>query len=571
MPTTALRSALGPLFVALLLCAAVGAQGEQTPAVDQATKAALHQLAEDLADRRAELQRTADAARAQALTAEIRQLRWEFAELATHLDVQEFEEPADRRIELEREVLELVAPLIQAVKEATAEPRELAALKERRARALARREVALTARRRIEATKLALDPESLEAKEVDRELRERWQPLLDDLGRELLVIDANLRRREQSQRPLLTTLTESLQSFLQSSGLNVLLCVATFLTAFFGLRWISDRALRRKRQRGFSVRLAEVLARVLAVLVAIAGTMAVLYARNDWLLLPIGIIFLVGAGWVVAKAAPLFFEQIRLILNVGPVREGERLLVDGLPYRVDALQFYSRLVNPALSGGLLRVPVKDLIGMRSRPLGHDEPWFPCSEGDVVALSDGVVGRVELQTPEVVMLVERSDAPRSYPTVTFLDMHPRNLSRGFEIALTFGVDYAHLTDAAARVPRTLEGAVRRGLADDERARSLKAVRVEISAAGESAIDYAVLVTFGGEAALHYHDLHRQVNTLLVEACAERGIGIPFPQLRLHGLPLAMTDDPDDPDDTAAPDDPDDPDEAAEGGGAATGPQ
>ena len=549
MPTIARRTGLGLLVTALLACAQIPAQipsqapsqGQQPPSVDPGTKAALHQLAEDLAELREQRDKTTDAARAQALSAQIEALRWEFAELAAHLDVQEFEQPADRRIELEREVLELVAPLIQAVKEATAEPRELAALKERRARALARREVALLARRNLEATRAALPADSVEAAEIDREVREHWQPLLDDLGREMLVVDASLRRREQNQRPLLTTLSESVQSFLQNSGLNVLLCVATFMTAFFGLRWLSDHALRRKRQRGFSVRLAEVLARVLTVMVAIAATMGVLYARNDWLLLPIGIVFLVGAGWVVAKAAPLFFEQIRLILNVGPVREGERLLVDGLPYRVEALQFYSRLVNPALSGGLLRMPVKDLIGMRSRPLGHDEPWFPCNEGDVVALNDGVVGRVTLQTPEVVMVVERSDAPRSYPTVAFLAMNPRNLSSGFEIALTFGVDYAHLADAAHRVPDVLEAAVRSGLADDERAAALQSVRIEIGEAGESSIDYAVLVTFGGDAAEHYHDLHRKVNALLVAACAERDIGIPFPQLRLHGMPLAPPED------------------------------
>ena len=58
--------------------------------------------------------------------------------------------------------------------------------------------------------------------------------------------------------------------------------------------------------------------RVVAVMAAVAATLAVLYARGDWLLLPIGVIFLVGAGWVIVKAAPVFFEQIRLILNVGP-------------------------------------------------------------------------------------------------------------------------------------------------------------------------------------------------------------------------------------------------------------
>ncbi|MFN3240870.1 MAG: hypothetical protein ACE37K_05080 [Planctomycetota bacterium] len=536
MGTFARRLGLALVALWLSLCASLPAQ-QQSPQLDPRTAAALHSLAEDLAERRQALvaaTASTDTRRIAELTLEIQKLRWEFAELASHLDVQEFEQPGSDGIQLQQEVVDLIAPVIQTIKDVTAEPREYAALEKRRDQIKQRRDVALAARRRIEQTRDALPDDSLERAEAERELRDHWIPLLDELGRELLVVEANLRRRDSKQVSLWTRVTDSVQSFLQSSGLNVLLCVATFLLVYLGLRWISDRLLRRKRQRGFSVRLAEVLMRVMTLLVAIAATMGVLYVRNDWLLLPIGIIFLVGAGWVVVKTAPLFFEQIRMILNIGPVREGERLIVDGLPYRVDALQFYSTLVNPALSGGLLRVPVQDLVGMRSRPLGHDEPWFPCAEGEVVALTDGIVGRVTLQTPEVVVVVERSDAPRTYPTVAFLGMNPRNLSHGFEIVVTFGIDYRHLEHAVAKVPQTLAEQLRQGLADDPDHEQLRSVRVEIEAAGDSSIDYAVLVEFAGHAALRYHDLHRKVNTLLIAACVEHGFGIRLPQLRVHGV-------------------------------------
>jgi len=536
MGTLARRLALVVVAFWLPLCASLQAQ-EQGPPLAPETAAALKSLAESLQDRRQQMGTAVangDAPRIAELSRDIQKLRWEFAELASHLDVQEFEKPGSGAIELEQEVLELVAPVIQLIKESTAEPREYQALKDRKQKLEQRRTVAAGARQRILQTRDALPEGSPERAEAEREIAEHWDPLLAELTREILVAGANLQRREDNQKPLLTRLSDGVQSFLQSSGLNVLLCVLSFLLTYFGLRWISDRLLRRKRERGFSVRLAEVLMRVLTVLAAIASMMTVLYVRNDWLLLPIGIIFLVGAGWVVVKTAPLFFEQIRMILNVGPVREGERLIVNGLPYRVESLQFYSKLVNPDLSGGLLRVPVKDLVGMRSRPLGHDEPWFPCQEGDVVALTDGIVGRVTLQTPEVVIIVERHDAPRSYPTVAFLSMNPRNLSHGFEIVVTFGIDYRHLPEAVGKVPQALAEAIRSGLADDPDFEELHSVRVEIEAAGESSIDYAVLVEFGGDAAIHYHDLHRKVNTLLVAACVENGFGIPFPQVQVHGV-------------------------------------
>ncbi|MGC6486132.1 MAG: hypothetical protein ACON4Z_00670 [Planctomycetota bacterium] len=511
----------------LLVTAALRAQ-EPAAALDPRTAAALRTLAEELAE-----QRRAIAAGAQAPDAGFEQLRWEFAELASHLDVRQFEQPDPADLQLEQEVLELLAPLVDAVKTATAAPRELAALRKRADALRAREQGAAAARRRTEATRDVLPAGSAERDEAAREVTERWDPLLEELRRELLVVDANLRRREASQVPMWTRVTDNVQRFLQSSGLNVLLCVVTFLVVFFGLRWVGDLLLRRKRARGFSIRLAEVLLRVLNLLLAVAATMSVLYARGDWLLLPIGIIFLVGAGWVVVKAAPIFFEQVRLILNVGPVREGERLLVDGLPYRVEALQFYSRLVNPELEGGLLRVPVQDLVGMRSRPLGSGEPWFPCRKGDVVALDDGVVGVVTLQTPEVVVLVERRDAPRTYPTVAFLAQHPRNLSAGFELYLTFRVDFRHLPDAAGAVPEALRAAVRAGVEADRDGGALRDVRVEVEAAEESAIRYAVLVEFDGAAAARYHDLHRAVNQLLVAACVAHGLVIPLPQLRIRG--------------------------------------
>lgn len=536
MGTFARRLGLALVAFWLPLCASLQAQ-DQAPGLDPKTAAALHSLAEDLAERRQQLvlaTTSTNTVRIAELTFEIQKLRWEFAELASHLDVQQFEQPSDESIQLEQEVVDLIAPLIQKIKDVTAEPRENAALEKRSEEIQERREIALKARRRIEQTRDQLPEGSPERAEAQRELDEHWIPLLDELGRELLVIEANLRRRKENEVPVWTRVSDVTEGFLRDSGLNVLLCVTTFLLVYFGLRWISDRVLRRKRKRGFSVRLAEVLMRVLTVLLAITATMGVLYVRNDWLLLPVGIIFLIGAGWVVVKTAPLFFEQIRMILNVGPVREGERLLVDGLPYRVESLQFYSKLVNPDLSGGLLRVPVKDLVGMRSRPLGHDEPWFPCQEGDVVALTDGIVGQVKLQTPEVVVIVERHDAPRTYPTVAFLGMNPRNLSQGFEIVVTFGIDYAHLKDAVDKVPTTLAEKIRTGLADDPDFEELRSVRVEIEAAGDSSIDYAVLVEFGGDAAIHYHDLHRKVNTLLVAACVEHGFGIPFPQLQVHGI-------------------------------------
>jgi hypothetical protein len=100
---------------------------------------------------------------------------------------------------------------------------------------------------------------------------------------------------------------------------------------------------------------------------------------------------------------PRFMTEARMLLDMGPVREGERVLFNGISWQVKALNMYSILVNPELQGGLLRLPLSELSGMISRPDDPEEPWFPTRKGDFVMLNDGTFGQVLLQTPEVVQL------------------------------------------------------------------------------------------------------------------------------------------------------------------------
>ena len=45
---------------------------------------------------------------------------------------------------------------------------------------------------------------------------------------------------------------------------------------------------------------------------------------------------------------PRYYAQARLLLNLGDAREGERVVVNGLPWQVRSLNLVSELVNPAL-------------------------------------------------------------------------------------------------------------------------------------------------------------------------------------------------------------------------------
>ncbi|MBX3464290.1 MAG: hypothetical protein KF830_14055 [Planctomycetes bacterium] len=515
--------------------AASAPQAAAPEPLDAATQQALEGLATRLQQRRRErdcARERGDLAAAATLDQEVRNLGWQFAGLVTRIDVQAFEEPQARRFDLQQELEQLLRPLLQAVKDATEEPRQVADLKARLEQLELRQHTAEAALRAAESARAQLPADGLARAEADREIERRWRPQLDALRGEQLVLRARLGMRQDQQKSLPDRVADASLRFLRSSGASLVLATGVFLVVFFGLRLLSGWLLQRLGQdRGFSLRLLEVLLQVFGLLAAVAATILVPYVRNDWLLLAVGIVFLVGAGWVLVRTLPQSYEQIRLLLNVGGVREGERILLDGLPYRVEALRFYSRLHNPDLDGGTLRLPLRHLVGRRSRAAAADEPWFPCRTGDVVLLADGAFGPVRQQTPELVV-VEHLGSPRTYRTTTFLAQTPRNLSRGFVLTTTIGLDHGHGQDAVGPIPDRLQKALQQGLAQALGDGALRSVRVELTAALPSALQLRAVVDFDGSAAPHYLHLESQLQGLLVAACAANGWPIALPQLRLH---------------------------------------
>src|SRR6266487_2891930 len=152
---------------------------------------------------------------------------------------------------------------------------------------------------------------------------------------------------------------------------------------------------------------------------ATLSALLVLYLFEDWVLLTLAIVFMMGLAWTSKSAMPRIWGEIMLLLNMGAVREGERLMYNGIPWLVQSLNFSAVLVNPELAGGSLRLPLHDLFALRSRSFAHEEPWFPTRTGDWVLLDDQTLGKVILQTPEIVRLILLGGGRRTFPTSDFL--------------------------------------------------------------------------------------------------------------------------------------------------------
>ena len=217
---------------------------------------------------------------------------------------------------------------------------------------------------------------------------------------------------------------------------------------------------------------------------SVGAFLLVLFLFDDWVLLGLALILLFGLAWAARKGLPVFWQQAQLLLNLGTVREGERVVLRGVPWRVEAINIYTHLTNPALEGGQLRLPIRDLIELRSRPVSAGEAWFPCRKGDWVLFSETDLAKVIKQTPEFVEVVELGGGRRVIPTADFLVARPVNISTGFRIWVTFGLDYQHQAVITAEAPEKLRSWLARGLDQKGLSEHLNNLQVEFKEAGAS---------------------------------------------------------------------------------------
>jgi hypothetical protein len=243
------------------------------------------------------------------------------------------------------------------------------------------------------------------------------------------------------------------------------------------------------------------------------------------------LIFIVALLWTLRQSAPRYMAEARVLLNMGSVREGERVTYDGLPWKITSLNIYSTLHNPLLRGGTVRLTIGDIAQLHSRPYTKDEPWFPCREGDFVILDGDIFGKVLMQTPELVQL-QVIGSTTSFPVADFLAKHPRNLSQGFALPMVFGLDYQHQSLILTDVVEKLRGEFEASSVAEVFGRHRTGLLVEFNEAASSSLNILVVCVFDGEAAEHYWSIRRFMQRTAVSACNKYGWNIPFNQMTIH---------------------------------------
>ncbi len=283
--------------------------------------------------------------------------------------------------------------------------------------------------------------------------------------------------------------------------------------------------------RPFHIRVLELVYRAITLVLTVLAIIALFYFVEDWVLLSLTIIFILGVLWAAKATLPMYLDTSKLMLNIGAVREGERMMYQGVPWRVKYINYFTLLENLDL-GITLRIPITELIGKTSRAFDPHESWFPCRKNDWVILSDGTRGGVTHLSHETVELVLRGGAKKTYQTADFLAMSPLNLSVNFRLKVPFGIGYGHQKDATTTIPDLLADFIQNKIEKEGYAEELLNLRVEFAEAGASSLDLVVIADFKGSQAPVYNRLKRSIQRWCVDAASQYNWDIPFPQITVH---------------------------------------
>ncbi len=460
--------------------------------------------------------------------------RSDFERIATGIDTSLFFGKKDDKFDWKKEALSLLEPGIREIKRMTVNARKKTKLRDDLEYYENLSAISHNATRNI--TSLITKTSNPELKRDLKALIPEWKSIEDQIHSKLQITRMQLEAMKNKEKSLIESSRISIKKFFRTRGLYLFIALVSCIFIVFFLRFLFN--LLKKMIPGynaeympFHIRVFELFSRIFTLIMAVFVLILVFYVFEDWVLLSLSIVFLMGLGWAAKHTLPRFWHQSRLMLNIGAVREGERIVYQGIPWMVKSINIFTILENPYINLSI-RVPIEDLFGKTSRAFHQDEPWFPCRKDQWVVLSDGTWGHVTSISPETVELMMTGGAKKTYQTADFLGLSPLNLSVNFRLKIPFGIGYDHQKEATGIILEKMHSFVRKKMNEQGYAKGLLNLRVEFNEAGASSLDLVIIADFKGEMAPLYRRISRFIQKTCVDACTEYNWDIPFPQLSVH---------------------------------------
>jgi len=458
----------------------------------------------------------------------------DFERIATGIDTGLFVEKKAEEFDWKDELVGLIKPGIQEIKRLTVRARYKTKLKDELSFYQDLSPVASQAIQNID--ELISQTKDKDLKKDLKKLLPEWKSIEKQILNKAEMAGMRLAEMDSEEKSIIETSQNSIKNFFRTRGLFLFIAFIACLGVLFFLRLFSRLMVRfipgyNSKYRPFHARLLSLVSRIFAFVMVFLVLIFVFYMVEDWVLLSLTIIFIMGLGWAAKHTLPQFWHQSRLMLNIGSVREGERMIYNGVPWLVKNINVFSELENPYLEVKL-RLPIEELLGKTSRSFHQDEPWFPCKRNDWVILADGTWGVVTSLSHEMVELVQRGGSRKTYQTSDFLSQTPLNISINFRLKIPFGISYNLQKDSTGSVLEILNAHIKEQIEKEGYKQNLHNLSVEFQQAGASSLDIVVIADFKGDVAPLYQRLSRAIQRWCVDACTLNNWEIPFPQLTIH---------------------------------------
>jgi hypothetical protein len=476
------------------------------------------------------------------LQTQIDRLNLYFDSRATNLSLEDSSLKKKGKSPWTKQLEDITAPLLQEIRDLTEKPRKVDSLKKRIS------SLKNTLVIHNEASKNLTDLKSTRKKvenssnPEDRRYLSRLVLLQNKYDPELTRLNLDKAKKDlkvtlYSGESLLDSARNQIKDFFKNRGTNLLITITTFC----GLWWLLNRLRRWILRLNLFAQLSPAFGKLFSaaynifiLIICLIVGLACLYFFNDWLLISLIVMILLLVAWTSRQYFPTFLQEIKLIVNLGTVREGERFIWNSVPWLVKDIGLSAILINENLQGGELRLPVRDLIDKHSRPVVEGEPWFPTKVKDWVILSDGSYGCVKHQTLEQVILRMKGDSLKFYSTIEFMNNSPLNISAGFRYCIELGMDYKVQDRIGEDIPRLIENGLKNILAKfflgDSPDFTFLEVRFDNPAT--SSRNLMIIVHVDGKCADHFEENRREIQTALVQICNENNLTIPYSQLTVN---------------------------------------
>jgi len=465
--------------------------------------------------------------------------QFSFIEAITNIDLEKVS--SRPKTTFTEDIKQILDPVLNTFKKISERPREIQQLND---------ELDVVTFRFANATKALAALEEFNSRDENKEFKSKLREsikdtkeLVKELGEKKEDLQYTIISLNKAEQSIVTTFSALIFEFIKTKGKNLVLALLVFIFVYWLFktgqgRFINLMMFRMHKSKNFEVyqwalRPLRVVYSAVTTMVAFFLSLLTLYVLNDWVLVTVILIILAALVWSSKQYLPEFFEQSKIILNLGMVREGERVQLYGLPWEIKSLGYYCRLSNPSLLGGDIKVSTKELLVAHSRKVNKGESWFPTQAGDWLDF-DGKMARVIQQTPEHVTVRLIGGEHVQYQTIDFLALSFKNISKGFGVEFNFGIDYSHQSTLFSEVIPHFKNEVRDLLIEDipELKHNIHEFNIDFHMANASSLDIRFFIKCSGDIAHLKNKIERKVQSEFVKLCNKHHYTIPFNQLTVH---------------------------------------